>query len=127
MLVTNKLTLNKEKIMLTNMQKIGMAVALLASCIVLAMAAFASGWDHMPDNQKELLVQTGYWVTALLAIGSSIYSIFFVYTSQNDKFLEEMTEYNNRMANQFNVGRCYSPRHWLDADDYRRLAAGSRN
>jgi len=111
--------------MLTNLQKIGMALALLLSCIVLAMATFAAGWENMPDNQKEFLINAGHWACAILAISASAYSIFFVYTSANAKFLEEMTEYNNRMANQFNVGRCYSPRHWLDADDYRRFAAGS--
>lgn len=112
--------------MLTNLQKIGMTVALVLACIVLALVSFAAGWDTMPDAHKEYLVTAGYCVTAALSISASIYSIFFVYTSANAKFLEEMTEYNNRMANQFNVGACISPRNWLDADDYRRLAAGSR-
>lgn len=112
--------------MLTNLQKIGMAIALLLSCIVLALVSFAAGWDHMPENQKEWLVTAGYWVTSLLAILSSIYSIFFVYNSANAKFLAEMTEYNKRMAEQFNVGACISPCNWIDADDYRRLANGSR-
>lgn len=111
--------------MLTNLQKIGMAVAMLLSCVVLCLVAFSIGWDDMPDNQKEFLLQAGYWVAVSLSVAAAIYSIFFVYISANAKFLEEMTEYNKRMANQFNVGSCISPCNWLDASDYRRFAAGS--
>jgi hypothetical protein len=111
--------------MLTNIQKIGMAVALVVCCIVLAMVSFASGWDHMPDNQKELLLNVGIFSTVFVFPSCcALYALYLLHLGLESS--EEMEEYNNRMANQFNVGRCYSPRNWLGADDYRRLAAGSR-
>lgn len=112
--------------MLTTLQKIGMAVALLLSCIILALVSFAAGWENMPESQKEYVLAAGFWVTVSFSIASSLYAIFFVYTKAQLKIIAEMTEYNKRMAEQFNVGACISPRTWLDADDYRRLAQGSR-
>jgi len=111
--------------MLTNMQKIGMAIALLFSCIVLALVAFSAGWDHMPDNQKELLVNVGIFFTVFVFPPCcALYALYLLHLGI--KSSEEMTEYNKRMAEQFNVGACISPHNFLDADDYRRLASGSR-
>lgn len=113
--------------MLTTTQKIGMAAGLIISSLILALLSFAAGWENMPDNQKEWLVTAGYGVTALLFLGSAVYSVIFTVSAYKESIsLVEDEEYNKRMANQFNVGCCISPRHWLDADDYRRFAAGSR-
>lgn len=111
--------------MLTTLQKIGMAIALLFSCIVLALVSFAAGWENMPDEQKELLVNVGIFFTVFVfPTCCALYALYLL--NLGIKSSEEMAEYNKRMADHFNVGSCISPRNFLDADDYRRFANGIR-
>jgi Na+/melibiose symporter-like transporter len=108
--------------MLTLAQKIGMTFALILSCCVLAMISFAAGWENMPVNHKKVILMSGYFVAALLAISSFILLIVFMCIRARSKSAIEAEEYNIRMAEQFNV----SYENFIDYEDYRNLSSGIR-
>lgn len=113
--------------MLTTFQKIGMAAFLFIACAVLALVSFSAGWENMPDSQKEIAIISGYSLCAFLAISAAVYSVWFVITTKQEEFIKEMTGYNQRMENQFNVGQVVKPKeNYIDRSDYLRLSKGSK-
>lgn len=111
--------------MLSKKERMVFALALFVACIVLIMVSLAVHWDQTPDSHKEIILAAGYCTCALLMILAAAYSVWFV-AGMRKEIAKETAEYNQRIANQFNVGACISPQNWLDVDDYRRLASGSR-
>jgi amino acid permease len=116
----------KEKIMFSKKEKLLIPLAMLLSCAILSLVSFVANWENIPPSQKEILIYTGLSVTFLLIVFAASYLLWFFYSWATSIRKAENAAYEERMQNQFNVGQCISPRHWLDADDYRRLAVGSR-